>query len=200
MAGFSANPQTEWLDDRSPDHTMSLLADFWFEDRAGRRWHAPLGSVINGASIPRALWTLVGSPYTGLYRRASIVHDVACELAGSVEERRAADRMFFEACRAGGCSIEEATILYAGVRLGSAWSNSADASVNTRSVNTHPQSVRSPHQRRLEADFQIIADEVLGANLSDDPYIVEHNVDSALAYLSTLPPSAIAVTPDNSSI
>src|SRR6266446_3380743 len=98
---------------------MRLTKAFSFEDPSHKIWLAPKNAVIDGASIPRALWTLVGSPYTGDYRRASIVHDKACDDAvNNSTARRAADRMFYHACRAGGCSIEDATLLYVGVRIG----------------------------------------------------------------------------------
>ncbi|MBU1961726.1 MAG: DUF1353 domain-containing protein, partial [Gammaproteobacteria bacterium] len=98
------------------------MDDFWFDDPDGKRWLAPAGSSINGASIPRPLWSTVGSPYTDDYRRASVVHDVACN--DPAISRKAADVMFFHACRAGGCSPAKARMLYAGVRLG-AWGNQA---------------------------------------------------------------------------
>src|SRR5438132_3145395 len=120
---FSGEPILRWLTEPTSDRRMEVLEDFRFTDPAGVVWDAPKASIVNGASIPRPLWTVVGSPYTGDYRRASIVHDVACDrAAGDVDRRRAADRMFFHACRAGGCSVREATLLYMGVRLGSAWS------------------------------------------------------------------------------
>ncbi len=124
---FSGNPRAEWLvDPQDPadprDRCMQLLEDFWYDDPAGRRWPAPKGSVVNGASIPAALWSTVGSPYTGPYRRASVVHDVACAAAHARPDpdgRRAeADRMFYHACLAGGCSWSQAELLYAGVRIG----------------------------------------------------------------------------------
>lgn len=114
---FSENPQAEWLA-AGDDRRMRLLRDFWYDDPAGRRWPAPAGSVVDGASIPAPLWSTVGSPYTGAYRRASIVHDVACD--DPAVPRRAADEMFYHACRAGGCSPAQAELLYAGVRIG-AW-------------------------------------------------------------------------------
>src|SRR5690242_16049686 len=102
---FSGEPRTLWLTQDGEDRDMRLLERFTFTDPSGTLWDAPVDSVIDGASIPRALWTLVGSPYTGDYRRASIVHDVACDRAGTdMQKRRAADRMFYHACRAGGCS------------------------------------------------------------------------------------------------
>jgi hypothetical protein len=120
---FSGNPKTEWLVNAGgEDRTMLLLEDFSFNDPDGRLWSAPKGSVVNGASIPRPLWSTVGSPYTDDYRRASVVHDVACNTAGII--RKEADVMFFHACRAGGCSPAQAKILYAGVRIG-AWASSS---------------------------------------------------------------------------
>lgn len=120
MSGtFSGNPQTEWLvDTGKADREMKLLEDFWYDDPDGRRWNASKGSVINGASIPRPLWSTVGSPYTDDYRRASIVHDVACN--DPTVLRKDADKMFYFACLEGGCSKNQAKILYAGVRIG-AW-------------------------------------------------------------------------------
>ncbi len=115
---FSGNPQTEWLTEPGSDRRMKLLADFWYDDAQGRRWLAPAGSVVDGASIPAPLWSTVGSPYTGDYRRASIVHDVACD--DPAVPRRDADQMFYQACQAGGCPEAQAALLYAGVRIG-AW-------------------------------------------------------------------------------
>lgn len=183
--GFSDPPYTEWLESPVPDRNMSLLREFWFEDRAGRRWVSAAGSVINGASIPRALWTLLGSPYTGSYRRASVVHDVACVQAQGDDERRAADRMFYEACRVGGCSIDEATILYTGVRIGAGWSRYVGQSAESR-----PRIERRAEDRRIEADFQIVATKVLQEPSSDDPFEVERRVDQALIDLNRLPPHA----------
>lgn len=73
---------------------------------------------MDGASIPAPLWSAVGSPYTGDYRRVSVVHDVACQ--NPAVPRREADQMFYQTCLAGGCSAGQAELLYAGVRIG-AW-------------------------------------------------------------------------------
>jgi hypothetical protein len=117
---FSGNPKTEWLNSAvSPDRDMRILEDFSYEDPSGRKWRAPANSVINGASIPTALWSTVGSPYTGDYRCASIVHDVACD--DPSVNRKEADKMFYFACLAGGCSEAQSSVLYIGVRIGS-WS------------------------------------------------------------------------------
>ena len=120
---FSGNPKTEWLVNASEeDRDMRLLEDFDYTDPDGRVWPAPKDSIVNGASIPRPLWSTVGSPYTDDYRRASVVHDVACNTPGV--NRKKADQMFYHACRAGGCSLVQARMLYAGVRIG-AWASTS---------------------------------------------------------------------------
>lgn len=119
---FSDNPQTEWVSDSGEDRNMVLLRDFSYIDPDGKVWDAPVSSKINGASIPMPLWSTVGSPYTGDYRKASIVHDVASQKAKTVVNRKAADKMFYFACLAGGCSVPQARMLYLGVRIG-AWAS-----------------------------------------------------------------------------
>jgi hypothetical protein len=100
---------------------MTVIADFHYVDPDGKLWAAPAGTVVDGASIPRILWAIVGSPYTGDYRRASIVHDKATEdPALPAKKRKAADRMYYHACLFGGCRKWEAIVQYLGVRIG-AW-------------------------------------------------------------------------------
>ena len=179
-AVFSGEPRSVWKSESGPDRRMQLIEDFWFEDRAGKRWDAPDKTFVDGASIPRPLWTLVGSPYTGDYRRASIVHDVACVAAGNDRSaRKKADKMFFEACRAGGCSRWEATVLYIGVRIG-AWYGQALADGDTR-----PKLRRTSVDRQVEADFQEISELVLSQGEPVDADLVEARTDAAAAEVAT---------------
>jgi hypothetical protein len=106
---------------------MVLTAEFSFTEASNERvWTAPSGLVVDGASIPRALWTMVGSPFTGNYRRASVVHDQAClDFPTDGPQRKSADVMFHAACRAGGCGRWQAQVLYLGVRIGSTWAKTA---------------------------------------------------------------------------
>jgi len=176
---FSGEPSTVWKTDSGTDRTMELLEDFWFRDSHGAVWEAERGSVIDGASIPRPLWSLVGSPYTGDYRRASIVHDIACVAAGHDNgARRAADRMFFDACRAGGCSRREAIILYIGVRIG-AWWNSQPVLADER-VRLYSD----PVDELVRQDFQAVGEAVLSDGETDDPVIVEQRTDQAFQRLA----------------
>lgn len=176
LGSFSGNPRTEWLTENGADRNMSLLEDFWYEDPAGRRWHAPKGSEINGASIPETLWSSVGSPYTGEYRRASIVHDVACDSSNT--DREEADDMFFSACLTGGCSKAQAKMLYLGVRIGSwasgvGWVALADETARPRFANEHSRA-----ELLVRAKYTVIANKLLDA--PDDFQTIKSIIDAEL--------------------
>lgn len=117
-AVFSGEPLTRWNGNRN----MTLEEEFFYVDPFGKKWVAPKDSCLNGATIPKSLWSIVGSPYSGPYRKASVVHDVAvgelCNPEVSYAERKLADKMFYHACRSGGCSVTHAGLLYIGVRFG----------------------------------------------------------------------------------
>ncbi len=67
---FSGEPEAIWLtEEGSMDRRMELLEDFFYTDPSAKNWPAARGTLVDGASIPRALWTIVGSLYTGDYRR-----------------------------------------------------------------------------------------------------------------------------------
>ena len=93
---------------------MKLTEPFAFRDTAGTVWQVPAGAIVNGASIPRALWTLVGPPFVGDYRRASVVHDYFC-LTKSRPSREV-HRMFYEASIVDGTDPKQAAVMYAAVR------------------------------------------------------------------------------------
>jgi len=114
---FVGTVKAEWI---KHDREMRLLEDFAYIDPFDNEWKAPKGSIIDGASIPRILWTTIGSPFTGEYREASVVHDVAC-----VEKNRpwkSVHRMFYYASRLGGVGNIRGKIMYAAVRkFGPRW-------------------------------------------------------------------------------
>lgn len=154
---FSGEPQAVWLSEPQADRRMELLEAFTFTDAAGKVWDAPKGHRVDGASIPRALWTQVGSPFTGDYRRASILHDVNCDRhPHDGPERKAGDEMFYAACRAGGCGRVEAKLLLLGVRLGSSW-----AGKGFRSGQDKVKLRLSPEDRMLQEEFERLGRQVM---------------------------------------
>ena len=114
---FEGRVVARWHDD---GREMTLVEPFAYLDPRSVRWDAPAGAVVNGASIPRAFWSLIGGPFEGRFRDASVVHDVACE-----ERSRSwqdVHRMFYEACRCGGVAVVTAkTMYYAVHHFGPRW-------------------------------------------------------------------------------
>jgi hypothetical protein len=113
---FEGRVVVEWLSNAVPERDMRLLEPFAFIDSGGKRWQVPAGAVINGASIPQSVWSLVGSPYTGNYRRASVVHDYYCDTRSEPWEQ--VHRMFYAAMMAGGVNEAQAKVFYAAVYAG----------------------------------------------------------------------------------
>ncbi len=119
---FSAPPKIELIDTpNAPNRHVRVLEEFTFtEADNGAVWVAPSGSLVDGASIPPVLWSFVGSPFTGDYVYASIVHDVACDQR--TRPWRDVHYMFYQACLAGGTARLRAKLMYLAVRnFGPRW-------------------------------------------------------------------------------
>ena len=91
-----------------------LLSDLKFI-KDGQTWITKKGDKTDGASIPRALWTLVGSPFTGLYVRAALIHDHYCQKEHRVRTWEETHLMFYDAMIAGGVDPISANTMYYGV-------------------------------------------------------------------------------------
>jgi endonuclease G len=116
--GYYSGPiETRWETD---GRTMTLMNELRYTDPKGVVWIAPAGSVIDGASIPRALWSFMGGPFEGRYRNASVLHDVAYDQKN--KPPAVVDRMFYDAMRCSGVGAAEAkTMYYALLRFGRHW-------------------------------------------------------------------------------
>lgn len=93
--------------------TITLKYAYIYTDPAGSKWVAPAGSVVDGASIPQVAWSFVGGPLDGVYRNASVIHDVACIQRNKPWEL--VHLTFYYAMLASGVGERTAKILYAAV-------------------------------------------------------------------------------------
>lgn len=110
-------PWVEWLDD---GRKVRLIKPISFTHDDWDPWPVPAGVTADGASIPRLFWSVIGGPFEGRYRNASIVHDHYCVTRD--RPWRDVHRMFFEAMLAGGVSRAQAKIMYYAVyRFGPRW-------------------------------------------------------------------------------
>lgn len=118
MGRYEGSLAAIWnMDGRS----MQLTDQFAFIDCRELRWAVPGGARIDGASIPQFLWSITGSPYTGKYRDASVVHDFYCSVRSRPSD--ATHRMFHEAMIVSGVSPQRAAVMYAAVKYaGPRWS------------------------------------------------------------------------------
>jgi Protein of unknown function (DUF1353) len=99
---------------------FKLGEDLKYIDPKGREWFAWRDLVTDGASIPQFLWSVVGSPYTGNYRRAAIMHDFYC--SHIYREWQGVSNMFYDAMLTDGVSKLKALLMYyAVVRFGPKW-------------------------------------------------------------------------------
>ena len=75
------------------------------------------GFIYDGASIPQFAWSVVGSPFTGLYLEAATVHD-AIYYAMWKFGRKLADEIFLFIMLEMGVSKTKAYTMYESVRIG----------------------------------------------------------------------------------
>jgi hypothetical protein len=151
LAGCDQTPLADSTDSQQPQYfgrfegdviaswdadgrNMTLREDFAYIDAQDRRWMAPRGSVVNGASIPSGFWSFIGGPFEGKYRNASVVHDVGCEeMTASWED---VHRTFYEACRCGGVDETTAKMLYFAVyHFGPRWEPQTETQLATRETS-----------------------------------------------------------------
>jgi hypothetical protein len=113
---FSGPVQFESLQ----DGRMKLLADFTYTGVNGEKWLAPQGAVVDGASIPQAFRSVIGGRFEERYRRASVLHDVACDKKNRPWEQ--VHLAFYNAMRCGGVDEIKSKIMYAAVyHFGPRW-------------------------------------------------------------------------------
>ena len=98
-----------WIN-QAPRPVFELNQQFNFVDPNEAIWSVPEKARVNGASIPKPFWSFVGSPFTGNYLRASVVHDYYCD----IKNRTAHDthRNFYYGMRSAGVSKWKAKFMY----------------------------------------------------------------------------------------
>jgi hypothetical protein len=114
---------------------MRLLAPFKYTDPKGNVWTAPAGSLIDGASIPVFAWSVIGGPFNGRYRDASVIHDVACDQ--KVRPWEEVHEAFYWAMMASGVEAWRAKVMYAAVfHFGPRWPRTVTVSVPANEVGS----------------------------------------------------------------
>ena len=155
---FTGRLVAELLDD---GRQIRLLEKYTYIDPGGEVWEVPAGTVVDGASIPQLFWGLIGGPFEGKYRNASVVHDHYCR----VRTRTAQDthRTFYYGMRAMGVSEAQAKkMFWAVTTFGPNWQL---VGPRDRGEESPPVAVAAPEvdledaatRARAEARFEEIA-------------------------------------------
>jgi hypothetical protein len=110
-----------------PDgRNFELMAPFSYVDSHGVAWPVPPGTRVDGASIPSVFWSIIGAPYTGRYREASVIHDYFCETKS--RHWKAVHKVFLDGMLARGVDKLQAQLMYLAVyRFGPRWDFDVDA-------------------------------------------------------------------------
>jgi hypothetical protein len=109
---LESTARAEW----QKDNKMRLLEDVAYIDPDGGKWTVPKGYETDGASIPKAFWSVIGGPLEGPYREAALIHDWYCDY--KTKPWKDVHRVFYYACRAKGVADLKAKTMYAAVRAG----------------------------------------------------------------------------------
>jgi Protein of unknown function (DUF1353) len=117
LGRFTGQVTTVWLGD---GRNMRLVEPFEFVAPDGTHWPVPSGVIVDGASIPQIFWSLIGGPFTGPYRNASVIHDYYCDVR--TRSYQDVHRVFYTAMRASGVSENKAWLMYKAVeKFGPTW-------------------------------------------------------------------------------
>lgn len=115
---FFGKVVTEWLGSSGEDRRMKLHAetDLVFVRYTGERIAALVGLEFDGASIPAIAWPLIGSPFTGKFRKAAVIHDTLCQ--SQDRPYRDSHRIFYEMARSLGVGRFRARLMYRALLIG----------------------------------------------------------------------------------
>jgi hypothetical protein len=117
LGTFNDRVLAEWLDD---GRSMQLHRELRYTDLSGREWIALDRSIVDGASIPEIFWPVIGSPFVGLYRRPTVIHDVYCE--NQLRPAQEVHDVFFEMMLQEGVDRFKARMMFKAVdRHGPRW-------------------------------------------------------------------------------
>jgi hypothetical protein len=89
---------------------------FYFRDTEGKKHYVKSGTITDGASIPKILWSVIGHPRETDIGQAAAVHDVLYRKGGI--SRKRCDEILIEGMECLKASWTKRTLVYYGLRVG----------------------------------------------------------------------------------
>lgn len=166
VASFNVSTVEDWT-------TITLLQDYRFHDPNTLIWTTLATYTVNGASIPRWAWPFVGSPYTGKYLPASVIHDYYVDK----KTRTAHDthRNFYYGMLANGVYWAKAKAMHWAVSFYTDW----DINNPENAIRIEPTTSKSAAElmaviRAIESSFVLEAQALVQGN----PPFPQYDLDS----------------------
>jgi Protein of unknown function (DUF1353) len=108
----------EWTSEN--EYLVIAQEPFGFIDSKGVKWTIPKGTTTTGTSIPRILWPAFGSPLSGNYSAAAVLHEYYSTTKTRTFE--SVNQMFLEALMELGMTPTQARAMYEAVsKFGPRW-------------------------------------------------------------------------------
>ena len=175
---------SEWQD----WNTFTLTQDFSFSDPNGFSWTTPKGHTVNGASIPRWAWTIIGSPFTGPYFPASVIHDhYVCERTRTAHDTH---RNFYYGMRANGVPWAKAQAMYWAVSVYTDWELTAEGVVASEAKldlsDGRTASVFANELKEVAAAFELEEIRIQRGEANEADYDFSFVEDDAASFRSVL--------------
>jgi hypothetical protein len=168
-----------------PDgRNMKLLRPFKYIDSHNVAWPVPAGINVDGASIPSVFWSIIGAPYTGKYRDASVIHDYYCQTHS--RHWKAVHRVFYDGMLARGVDPIQAEIMYVAVyRFGPRWDYDADACFCKgcpACANPKIKQLKSYQSKYSQDDFEDLKKKIMTSKfaLSELEDLADYQVNSEI--------------------
>ena len=105
----------EWDVKAIGPYILITQAEVSYTTKKGVTHTVPVGFTTDGASIPKIFWSWIGSPFTGLYRLPSLVHDYLYYT--QTTKRSYADKVFLEGMEDKKVSFWKRRMMYLAVRF-----------------------------------------------------------------------------------
>ena len=125
------------------DENVYILLEDVVVESLGYKTTVKAGFDFDGASIPKWLWSIYGSPLTGNYVVASLIHDGL--YASQKVSKRLSDKIFLDIMKQSSVGYIKRTSMYLAVKLfgGKDWNKAneyKDEYANYVDVNTNTNS------------------------------------------------------------
>ena len=91
-----------------------LLEPFEYHSKKYGTTRVPVGFTSDGASFPKIVYSIMGSPWGGKYSKPAVIHDF---LYFKKYNRKKADKIFLEAMKISSVSFWKRRIIYRMLRL-----------------------------------------------------------------------------------